>query len=291
MTLSAVQRINCEVIEDDAIKARIFNIQRYSLNDGHGIRTVVFFKGCPHYCPWCANPESISGKIETVRRLSKCLHCSACLNDADECPSGAMERIGRDYSLAQLEKEVLKDDVFFRSSGGGVTLSGGEVLMQAAFATRFLKRLKLLGIHTAIETAGDAAPEKILALAKQCDEVLFDVKIMDSEKAKSVLNINQPRVLQNLKMLVESGIHVIPRVPLIPGYTLERGNMVEILQFLAPLKLTDLHLLPFHQYGEPKYQLLGRSWNMKGIAPPGVSDITPLQQMAENAGFRVTMGG
>lgn len=291
MILSAVQRINCEVIEDDAIKARIFNIQRYSLNDGHGIRTVVFFKGCPHYCPWCANPESISGKIETVRRLSKCLHCSTCVNDVEECPSGAMENIGRDYSLAQLEKEVLKDDVFFRSSGGGVTLSGGEVLMQAAFATRFLKRLQSLGIRTAIETAGDAIPDKVLALAQQCDEVLFDLKIMDVVQAKSVLNMNQPRVLQNLKMLVESGIHVIPRVPLIPGYTLQRSNLAEILQFLAPLKLTDLHLLPFHQYGEPKYQLLGRSWNMKGVAPPSASDIAPLQQMAENAGFRVTIGG
>lgn len=291
MTLSAVPRISCEVIEDGEAKARIFNIQRYSLNDGNGIRTVVFFKGCPHYCPWCANPESISGRIETVRRLSKCLHCPTCQNDVDECPSGAMESIGRDYSLAELEKEVLKDDVFFRSSKGGVTLSGGEVLMQTDFATRFLKRLKALGIHTAIETAGDAASEKVLTLARQCDEVLFDLKIMDTDKAKSVLNMNQPRVLANLKLLVESGISVIPRVPLIPGYTLEQGNMAAILQFLAPLKLTEIHLLPFHQYGEAKYQLLGRTRTMKGIVPPHASEIAPLRQMAESAGYHVTIGG
>ena len=99
--------------------ARIFNIQRYSLNDGEGIRTVVFFKGCPHLCPWCANPESISGKIQTVRREAKCLHCAKCLRDADECPSGAFERIGRDISLDALEREVMKDDIFFRTSGGG----------------------------------------------------------------------------------------------------------------------------------------------------------------------------
>lgn len=138
MTSSAGQRINCNVVEtrrDDV--ARIFNIQRYSLNDGEGIRTVVFFKGCPHLCPWCANPESISGKIQTVRREAKCLHCAKCLRDADECPSGAFERIGRDISLDALEREVMKDDIFFRASGGGVTLSGGEVLMQAEFATRF----------------------------------------------------------------------------------------------------------------------------------------------------------
>lgn len=119
MTSSAGQRISCNVVEtrrNDV--ARIFNIQRYSLNDGEGIRTVVFFKGCPHLCPWCANPESISGKIQTVRREAKCLHCAKCLRDADECPSGAFERIGRDISLDALEREVMKDDIFFRTSGG-----------------------------------------------------------------------------------------------------------------------------------------------------------------------------
>lgn len=114
MTSSAGQRISCNVVEtrrNDV--ARIFNIQCYSLNDGEGIRTVVFFKGCPHLCPWCANPESISGKIQTVRREAKCLHCAKCLRDADECPSGAFERIGRDISLDALEREVMKDDIFF----------------------------------------------------------------------------------------------------------------------------------------------------------------------------------
>ncbi len=135
MTLFAAPRISCEVVgARDEETARIFNIQRYSLNDGQGIRTVVFFKGCPHTCPWCANPESISPRIETVRRENKCLRCTPCLRDADECPSGAFERIGRDITLDELEREVLKDDIFFRTSGGGVTLSGGEVLMQAPFA-------------------------------------------------------------------------------------------------------------------------------------------------------------
>lgn len=291
MTLSAVQRISCDVIDNEALKARIFNIQRYSLNDGRGIRTVVFFKGCPHSCPWCANPESISGKVETVRRMSKCLRCPTCENDADECPSGAMERIGRDVSFSELEKEVLKDEVFFRASGGGVTLSGGEVLMQAAFAAKFLHRMKALGIRTAIETAGDAAPDKVLAVARQCDEVLFDLKIMDAVKAKSVLNMHQPRVLDNFRMLVEKGIPVIPRVPLIPGYTLDQSNMRAIIDFLAPLRLTELHLLPFHQYGEPKYQLLGKPWHMAGVAQPNEADILPLRQMAEKAGYHVTIGG
>ena len=291
MTLSVGPRINCDVVETRADVARIFNIQRYSLNDGAGIRTVVFFKGCPHRCPWCANPESISPKIETVRRESKCLHCAPCLRDADECPSGAFERIGRDVTLDELEREVMKDDVFFRSSGGGVTLSGGEVLMQAPFATQLLKRLRRYGIHTAIETAGDAPLSRLLPLARQCDEVLFDLKIMDPEQARSVTAVNLPRVLENLTQLVAEGINVIPRVPLIPGYTLTDANMASVLAFLLHSGIRQLHLLPFHSYGEPKYRLLGQQWSMREVSPPTADEVAAMRRMAEDKGFHVTIGG
>jgi pyruvate formate lyase activating enzyme len=291
MTLSVGPRISCDVVETRADVARIFNIQRYSLNDGAGIRTVVFFKGCPHRCPWCANPESISPKIETVRRESKCLHCAPCLRDADECPSGAFERIGRDVTLDELEREVMKDDVFFRSSGGGVTLSGGEVLMQAPFATQLLKRLRRYGIHTAIETAGDAPLSRLLPLARQCDEVLFDLKIMDPEQARSVTAVNLPRVMENLTQLVAEGINVIPRVPLIPGYTLTDANMASVLAFLLPSGIRQLHLLPFHSYGEPKYRLLGQQWSMREVSPPTADEVAAIRRMAEDKGFHVTIGG
>lgn len=291
MTLSVGPRISCDVVETRADVARIFNIQRYSLNDGAGIRTVVFFKGCPHRCPWCANPESISPKIETVRRESKCLHCAPCLRDADECPSGAFERIGRDVTLDELEREVMKDDVFFRSSGGGVTLSGGEVLMQAPFATQLLKRLRRYGIHTAIETAGDAPLSRLLPLARQCDEVLFDLKIMDPEQARSVTAVNLPRVMENLTQLVAEGINVIPRVPLIPGYTLTDANMASVLAFLLPSGIRQLHLLPFHSYGEPKYRLLGQQWSMREVSPPTADEVAAMRRMAEDKGFHVTIGG
>ena len=291
MTLSVGPRISCDVVETRADVARIFNIQRYSLNDGAGIRTVVFFKGCPHRCPWCANPESISPKIETVRRESKCLHCAPCLRDADECPSGSFERIGRDVTLDELEREVMKDDVFFRSSGGGVTLSGGEVLMQAPFATQLLKRLRRYGIHTAIETAGDAPLSRLLPLARQCDEVLFDLKIMDPEHARSVTAVNLPRVLENLTQLVAAGINVIPRVPLIPGYTLTDANMASVLAFLLPSGIRQLHLLPFHSYGEPKYRLLGQQWSMREVSSPTADEVAAMRRMAEDKGFHVTIGG
>ncbi|MFV0262763.1 MAG: [formate-C-acetyltransferase]-activating enzyme [Kluyvera sp.] len=291
MTLSAAPRISCEVIETRADTARIFNIQRYSLNDGQGIRTVVFFKGCPHTCPWCANPESMSARIETVRRESKCLHCATCMRDAEECPSGAWENIGRDVTLEALEREVLKDEVFFRASGGGVTLSGGEVLMQAEFAARLLQRLQRWGIRTAVETAGDTSPRRLLRLARACDEVLFDLKIMDPEQARTVLNMNQPRVLENFRLLVAEGITVIPRLPLIPGFTLNEENVTQILAFLAPLPIDEVHLLPFHPYGEPKYSLLDREWAMAGINAPRAEALAPIQARVERAGYRVVMGG
>ncbi|WP_159515131.1 MULTISPECIES: [formate-C-acetyltransferase]-activating enzyme [Enterobacter] len=291
MTLSAAQRISCDVVETRVDVARIFNIQRYSLNDGRGIRTVVFFKGCPHRCPWCANPESISPKIETVRRESKCLHCVPCLRDAEECPSGAFEHIGREVTLDELENEVMKDDVFFRSSGGGVTLSGGEVLLQAPFATRLLQRLRRFGVHTAIETAGDAPLSRLMPLARQCDEVLFDLKIMDTALAQSIVAMNLPRVLDNFRQLVADGINVIPRVPLIPGYTLNETNMARVLAFLLPSGIRQLHLLPFHQYGEPKYRLLGQEWGMRQAIPPTEDEVSAMRQLAEREGFNVTLGG
>lgn len=292
MTSFAAPRISCEVVETSGEEvARIFNIQRYSLNDGQGIRTVVFFKGCPHTCPWCANPESISARIATVRRESQCLHCTPCLRDADECPSGAFERIGRDITLDELEREVMKDELFFRTCGGGVTLSGGEVLMQASFATRFLQRLRRLGILCAIETAGDAPASRLLPLAKACDEVLFDLKIMDVARAREVVRMNLPRVLENLRLLVKEGINVIPRLPLIPGFTLSAENIQQALTLLASSGIKQVHLLPFHRYGAGKYRLLGQPWSMKDVPVPSAREVAALREMAECAGFQVTTGG
>ncbi|AWH88239.1 [formate-C-acetyltransferase]-activating enzyme [Limnobaculum parvum] len=296
MTLSDAPRINCKSLADlDSQRsgevARIFNIQRYSLNDGGGIRTVVFFKGCPHTCPWCANPESISSAIHTVRRETKCLHCTPCLNNVRECPATAMEHIGQNISFDELVKEVLKDEIFFRSSGGGVTLSGGEVLMQSAFATRFLNHLKRLGINTAIETAGDAPAGFLLLLAKQCDQVLFDLKIMDIQQSKAALNLRLPRVLSNFALLIKENITVIPRIPLIPGYTFNKNNFQAILNFLAPFSLKEIHLLPFHQYGEAKYRLLNREYTMRDVPAPTEQEVKEFYLMAEQAGYIVTIGG
>jgi pyruvate formate lyase activating enzyme len=295
MTSSAAQRISCNCVESGRVppepEARIFNIQRFSLNDGQGIRTLIFFKGCPHRCPWCANPESISPRIQNVRRESKCLHCRHCLNDADECPSGAMERIGETIGLSALLERILKDEVFFRTSGGGVTLSGGEVLMQHDFARHLLQRLRALGIHTAIETAGDVPCEHLLRVAEHCDQILFDLKIMDITLARKILNMDQSRVLKNFAALAKRGALLLPRLPLIPGYTLDCDNFQAILNFLAPFQLPELHLLPFHQYGEDKYALLGKPYLMRHIPVPDTAEIARFQTVAIRAGYDVHIGG
>lgn len=292
MILFVGQRISCNVVEtrrDDV--ARIFNIQRYLLNDGEGIRTVVFFKGCSYFCSWCVNSESIFGKIQTVRREAKCLYCAKCLRDADECFFGAFERIGRDISFDVLEREVMKDDIFFRTFGGGVTFFGGEVLMQAEFVIRFLQRLRLWGVLCVIEIVGDVLVSKLLSLAKLCDEVLFDLKIMDAIQARDVVKMNLLRVLENLRLLVSEGVNVISRLSLIFGFTFSRENMQQALDVLISLNIRQIYLLSFYQYGESKYRLLGKIWSMKEVFASSLVDVVTMREMVERVGFQVIVGG
>ncbi|MDY4506403.1 MAG: [formate-C-acetyltransferase]-activating enzyme [[Actinobacillus] rossii] len=300
MTLFAEHRINCKSDttslapspEPKANIGRIFNIQRYSLNDGNGIRTVIFFKGCPHVCPWCANPESMSRQPQLVRRLSKCIHNEVCSQDPDECPSGALEWIGYDISLDALIDKILKDEIFYRTSGGGITLSGGEVLLQAKFANQLLKELKYLGIHTAIETAGDCNFDDFYSVAQYCDEVLFDFKIMDETKAKTILHIHLNRVLSNFQKLYTTGINLIPRLPLIPTYTLSQANVEKVLDFLQPFSnIKEIHILPFHQFGASKYELLDRPYGLKNLRVPNESEIEAIKQLIEKRGYKVVNGG
>lgn len=275
--------------------ARIFNIQRYSLNDGEGIRTVVFFKGCPLTCPWCANPESRSPKAQVIKREAKCIHCEVCVLDSgdpiDECPSGALEVVGSEMTLEDVLAEIEKDSVFFRTSGGGVTLSGGEVMAQAPFAIALAKRLKALGYPVAIETTGMGNQKHLLELGQQCDEVLFDFKIMNPARAAQVTGIDLHRVLDNFRTLVEAGVNVIPRLPLIPGETMNLLNVDRVLSALKPYAINELHLLPFHQYGAGKYENLKMEYQFKQVAVPTKQDVDAIKRHVEAAGYQVSIGG
>lgn len=271
--------------------ARIFDVQRYSLNDGTGIRTVVFFKGCPLACPWCSNPESRSRGIEFTRREAQCLHCDPCPLDPAECPTGAYRQIGRDIGLAELEHLLARDEIFHRVSGGGVTLSGGEVLLQAPFAIALLGRLRAKGIATAIETTGHGSHAALLELGRLCDEVLFDFKIMDPRRAHAVLGINLPLVLAGFADLVAAGVRVVPRLPLIPTYTMTDANLDAVLDFLRPFRLPEIHLLPLHHYGASKYELLGIDYGVTDLVPPTAGEVDLWRRRCEAEGYRVVVGG
>ncbi|MDX5592182.1 [formate-C-acetyltransferase]-activating enzyme [Pseudovibrio sp. SPO723] len=270
---------------------RVFNIQRYSLNDGEGIRTVVFLKGCPLSCPWCSNPESRSSKPQVIRRETKCIHCEVCSWDVAECPSGALELVGTDMTMDELLKEIEKDDVFYRSSGGGVTLSGGEVLTQARFAIELLKRLKRLGYNTAIETTGHGNTALLMEMSKYCDEVLYDFKIMDPETAKKTTGINLQRSLDNFRGLIAQGTHVVPRIPLIPGYTMHAENIQAILDYLSEFDLKEVHLLPFHQFGANKYETFEMEYELKDVPVPTDNEVEAIKALVEARGYKVNVGG
>ncbi|MGT2934580.1 4Fe-4S cluster-binding domain-containing protein [Streptococcus castoreus] len=228
-------------------KGLVFNIQRYSVHDGDGIRTIIFLKGCPLACPWCANPES--RKAVSPTKWIK---------------NGVQETVGEWREINDLVDEVMKDEVFFRTSGGGVTISGGEVLMQYEFAAKLLKVFNELGVHTAIETTGCFPLERIQTLTPYLNQVLFDLKIMNLQLAKKIIGIDVGLSKLNFEfLLTQKQIQLIPRIPLIPNYTIPIENLEAIAQYLSDLSIKEVHLLPFHQYGSQKYDYLGWEYQMK----------------------------
>ncbi|MGI0117229.1 [formate-C-acetyltransferase]-activating enzyme [Zooshikella sp. RANM57] len=276
---------------DKPLTGHIFNIQRYSLHDGAGIRTIIFFKGCPLRCPWCSNPESRAFETTYLRSKTKCIQCTTCLMDNELCPSGAWEQVGKTWTVAALLAEIAKDDVFFYASNGGITLSGGEVLSQSAFAIALLKQLKALGYQTAVETSGQGNTAHLLQIAALCDEVFFDFKIMDPVHAKAVIGIDLDKVLWNFNQLITLGSCVTPRLPLIPGFTLNLSNIDQVLAFLAPFAVTTIHLLPFHQYGAHKYQSLGMHYLLQDMPTPTPTEVDNIRRYIAAQGYHVVIGG
>ena len=273
------------------MKALILNIQRYSLHDGSGIRTIVFFKGCPLKCPWCCNPEAISFAPLAVKMESKCIHCKHCSLDVNECPSGAITEFGKYMTVEEVVAEVQKDMVFYRTSKGGVTLSGGEVLSQSVFAIELLKNLKGLGINTAIETSGQGNTKSLIELSSYLDLILFDLKIMDKEKSKLLLGADIDLIKNNFKTLVKMNKKIIPRVPLIPGYTTDDENIKEIIIFVKSLNLTEIHLLPFHQYGSNKYKLLKKNYKLTDVDASSTENTEKIASEMRCNGLKVIIGG
>lgn len=298
-------------------KGTVFDIQRFSVHDGPGIRTLVFLKGCSLQCEWCANPESQSFTPELLFDPARCIACENCLLQcthgalhkqeqrivfekercigcgacAEMCYAEARVLKGRQMTVEALVAEVLKDEAFYAESGGGVTLSGGEPLDQAGFSESVLKACKNLALHTAVETAGHVAWSGFERIIPFTDLFLFDIKHTDPVKLKEFTNGDAARILQNLKKLVKRAKQIIVRTPVIPGFNDSPEEIQKIARLVKSLGLKELHLLPYHRYGLSKYRLMGRNYDFQGPQPVAAERMLALQDTASRAGLKVQVGG
>ncbi len=299
------------------MNGRVFNIQRFSIHDGPGIRTTVFLKGCTLACVWCHNPESISPERELAFFPNKCIRCGHCFKAcgtgalrlegevrrydralccvcgkcAEVCYAEAIVVEGRDVSPEEVVAEVLKDKAFYDNSGGGLTLSGGEPLLQADFCAEVLARCKASGIHTALDTAACvpwAAFEKTLP---HTDLVLLDLKLMAPERHRAATGAGNELILANASRLAQAGPPIIVRVPIIPGYTDDEANVAAIAEFARELpNLECVELLPYHRFAEGKYQRLGRDYQLRGAEAPPAERLGALAATVAARGLRVLAG-
>lgn len=295
----------------------IFNMQKYSIHDGPGIRTTIFFKGCPLSCQWCHNPESLVPKTEIVFLENKCIGCrecvKACLASAitfseqgfrrdkekctlcekcfDMCPTGAMEKLGSKKTVAEVIKEIEKDRIFYEESGGGVTFSGGEALLQLAFLKSLLASCKAKRIHTALDTSGYASWESLASIADLVDLFLYDIKLMNDEKHKKYTGVSNILIHENLKKLAARNSKIWIRIPLIPGINDDEQNIKQTGAFIAALNLRDVFLLPYHNIAMDKYTRLDRTYRLQDIRPLSNTQANAIAQRLKAFGLNVKVGG
>lgn len=296
----------------------IFDIKRYALHDGPGIRTTVFLKGCPLNCLWCHNPEGIGTSPQILYRKKRCIACGECLlvcpeealslsSDmvvtdrtlcrsngacAEICPAEARELVGKTVSSEEILDTVKKDLPFYSQSNGGVTFSGGEPLMQPDFLFECLKMCGQEGIHRAVDTTGYAELEIIKQIALETDLFLYDLKFMDSEKHRHFTGVSNQLILANLKYLARSGARIILRFPLIPGVNDDTENIDLVGMYLRVLpEIETVHILPYHGHQENKYVRLDVEYKAKDISLPTPEDLSRTKKRLESFGLNVDIGG
>ena len=276
------------------MEGNVFDIQRFCVHDGPGIRTTVFLKGCPLRCVWCHNPESQRPTVELAYYAHKCIGCGACVKAcktgthsfdtsgahllnrelcvscgacASVCPTSALELIGRKATVDEVIDEVLRDRTFYQNSGGGMTVSGGEPLAQPKFLTELLKMAKSEGIHTCIETSGYASPDVVREVAQYVDLFLFDIKETDDARHKELTGVPFTPIKENLLLLDSLGKKTVLHCPIVPEKNLRDEHLVEIGQLAASLKgLCDVEVMAYHTLGAAKYDALSKE-NGMGDAP------------------------
>ena len=293
-------------------KGIVFNIQKFSIHDGPGVRTTVFLKGCPLRCKWCANPESQLSKVQVLYDSRKCLHCKKCVHTCPQngirmsedgrihidfkacsgclacvhaCPGRALSKEGEIKTAEEVFRACMQDIDFYEESGGGVTISGGEGMMQPAFVEALLAKLKGARIHTAIETTGFVAEEVFHSLAPRFDLLLFDVKHWSSEAHQRGTGVKNELILNNLRWAYEQGIEILPRIPVIPGFNSSKEDARCLAALLKGIGLKQVQLLPFHQMGERKYEFLDRSYELAGVQALHPEDLAEYQQCFRDAGL------
>ena len=270
-------------------KGRIFDIQRYSVHDGPGIRSTVFVKGCPLRCLWCANPESQAAYPELMTYSSKCTGCGACV---PRCPHAARELAGKMTAVREALEVVKQDKLFYDGSGGGMTMSGGEALVHPKFTSNLFAAAHAEGIHTAIESSSFAPREVVDLVFPHVDLALLDVKHMDSKTHEKLAGVPNDYILENIRH-IHNDLHVpvILRMPTIPGYNDSIVNIHALGRFAASLGPDmEVDLLPFHKLGESKSESLGRPSSL-GIEPPGSDCMEELKAIIESYGVRGKIGG
>lgn len=263
----------------------ITDIQKFSLTDGEGIRTTVFLKGCNMRCLWCHNPETLLPQPQQAVYPEKCIHCGHC----DRCPTGARVTLGREATAQAVFEELLSDLPYYLASGGGVTLSGGEPLLQAAFSAELLALCREAGIHTAVETNLSLPFARLEALLPVLDIVYYDLKAMDDRLHRDWTGVSNKPVLANARRLAALGVPAEVRTPLIPGCTATAENVAAIAAFLGGLgNVRAYELLNYNPLGEPKYAALGMTYALPGLRPLPRATLERLRDTAAGHGVPVS---
>jgi pyruvate formate lyase activating enzyme len=284
----------------------VFNVQRFSLHDGPGLRSTVFMKGCPLTCAWCHNPESQSPRQEFIRMRHRCMSCKRCseaeladpvvtgrnAEDVEACPTGALQVVGQAMDSAALVTTLLRDRIFFDESGGGVTFSGGEPLMQAAFVIESMRMLQAEGVHTALDTCGFARWEDLRDAAACANLVLYDLKLMDDARHKAATGVSNRVILHNLQALTTLHTNIWIRIAVIPGVNDDEANLKATAAFLQSLPgIRQVDLLPYHATGEAKFARVGMDYSLHGTRSPGKDRLEYLAAHIRAGGFTTTIGG
>jgi pyruvate formate lyase activating enzyme len=300
-------------------KGIIFDIKRYAIHDGPGVRTTVFFKGCSLRCPWCHNPEGIAPEPELMVSENRCpkdcflcipecpesaltkddgrivvdtSKCNLCGHCLETCTYQALDIVGREVTVAELLTEVDRDRIFFDESGGGVTVSGGEPLEQLLFLSEFLKGLSAHGFHVTLDTSGCVPFEDLLKISRYVDLFLYDLKMMNSSKHEDVIGVPNELILDNLKKLSGEGMALEIRIPLIAGINDDEDNIREAIEFLLSLKTKPtVSLLPYHRGGCEKFNRLQKEYQLKSFQPPTERQMAKIVRWFSDQGLSVKRGG